>query len=83
MMPQQQVAPNQQQQVQPQGPPVPNQQPQAPPQQQPAPNQPTAPSAPHNLVSDYNQGGSVTPEPGGLIFTTMTVNIVTGSACAY
>lgn len=50
MMPQQPVAPNQQQPVPPQGQPVPNQPPQAPPQQQPAPNQPTAPSAQPNMV---------------------------------
>lgn len=50
MMPQQPVAPNQQQPVPPQGQPVPNQPPQAPPQQQPAPNQPNAPSAQPNMV---------------------------------
>lgn len=53
MMPQQQVAPNQQQQqpVPPPGQPAPNQQPQQPPQQQqqPTANQPTAPSVQPNM----------------------------------
>lgn len=49
MMPQQQVAPNQQQPVPPPGQPAPNQQPQAAPQQQPTANQPPAVSAQPNM----------------------------------
>ncbi|XP_029996408.1 mediator of RNA polymerase II transcription subunit 25 isoform X3 [Sphaeramia orbicularis] len=49
MMPQQQVAPNQQQPVPPPGQPAPNQQPQAVPQQQATANQPTTASSQPNM----------------------------------
>uniref|UniRef100_A0A672ZSU4 Mediator of RNA polymerase II transcription subunit 25 n=1 Tax=Sphaeramia orbicularis TaxID=375764 RepID=A0A672ZSU4_9TELE len=56
MMPQQQVAPNQQQPVPPPGQPAPNQQPQAVPQQQATANQPTTASSQPNMVKNDQQG---------------------------
>nr|XP_046271407.1 mediator of RNA polymerase II transcription subunit 25 isoform X3 [Scatophagus argus] len=61
VMPQQPVAPNQQQQIPPPGQPVPNQQPQAPPQQPPSANQPTAPSAQPNMPGVPGGQGNANP----------------------
>ncbi|XP_041672638.1 mediator of RNA polymerase II transcription subunit 25 isoform X1 [Cheilinus undulatus] len=68
MMPQQQVTPNQQQQVPPPGQPVPSQQQQGQPQQQPIANQPTAPSAQPNLAGVSGAPGNANPigQPQGV-----------------
>nr|XP_020461158.1 mediator of RNA polymerase II transcription subunit 25 isoform X2 [Monopterus albus] len=61
MIPQQQVAPNQQQSVPPPGQPAPSQQPQQPPQQQPTANQPTAPSTQTNMAGVSGAPGNANP----------------------
>lgn len=76
MMPQQPVAPNQQQPVPPQGQPVPNQPPQAPPQQQPAPNQPAAPSTQPNMVG-YDFQHKVSNSHTMWEFVQLTVHLLT------